>query len=408
MRDIQVMAADSHAPSLYSCPAEIVLAISQHLPSRLDIVNLSSVSPYFRALLSPQAFRRKLAHSLYAIQLGPIHETRDPQEWGLWMCPPTIRPYVTELVLSLNSFYGTRFSRIRYHNGLPVVQLPFRLQDFKHVDNYEGIRSLSLIFIREHQQFRGTERNLVRREMFDRAMSWIDKSCRESLAPDSLTIDGIDPVHAWQFRELEPSFRELFWRVKSLKLVVIEVYQPQSHNRAAARLRQFFQTWVLPARSAEILQILSEFYMSPYLDFTPWEGVHFKHLRELSLSKIMFSSRKGPEFVESVILSDAVSATLEKLTLTRCPILYIGLSRPGRTWATILAGFTARLRRLKMFRVEKKLGYKVLLVDGHIQGFLHVHARRRPVRNAVYLADVEALLQLWKRIGQTPRFYILN
>lgn len=39
------------------------------------------------------------------------------------------------------------------------------------MDNYEGIRSPSLIFIREHKDFRGAERNLVRREMFDRAMS---------------------------------------------------------------------------------------------------------------------------------------------------------------------------------------------------------------------------------------------
>lgn len=58
------------------------------------------------------------------------------------------------------------------------------------MDNYERIRSLSLIFIREHEDFRGAERNLVRREMFDRAMSWIDNSCRESLAPDSPTIGG--------------------------------------------------------------------------------------------------------------------------------------------------------------------------------------------------------------------------
>lgn len=57
-----------------------------------------------------------------------------------------------------------------------------------------------------------------------------------------------------------------------------------------------------------------------------------------------------------------------------------------------------------MFRVEKKLRYKRLLDAGHILGFLHTHARRWPKRDAVYLADVEALLHLWEKIGQTPRF----
>lgn len=152
-----------------------------------------------------------------------------------------------------------------------------------------------------------------------------------------------------------------------------------------------------------MLQILSEFYMRSDLRFVPYEAMHFKHLRELSLSKIMFSQSKVPCFGESLILCDDVSATLEKLTLTRCPI-YFSSFPAERTWAMILAGFGTRLRRLKVFRVEKKLGYQRLLDAGHILGFLHTHARRWPERDAVYLADVEALLHLWEKIGQTPRF----
>jgi hypothetical protein len=282
---------------------------------------------------------------------------------------------------------------------------PLGLQDSSiHANSFEGIRSLSLLFIREHGDFRGTDRNLARRELFDRAMSCVGKSCRESLSPDSLTIDGIDLVHAWEFPEREPDFRERFGRVRSLKLVAIEVSQRQSCDDATARLRQFLETWVLPATSVEKLQILSEFYMRPNLSYTPRGGVHFKHLRELSLSKIMFSPTIGPDFIEELILSDDVSATLEKLTLTRCPICHSIFSGGERTWAFILTSFATRLKRLKMFRVEKKLGYKMLF-GGHRFGFLHKHAERWIMStNEVYLADAEALLQLWKKIGQTPRF----
>ncbi|KAH0605287.1 uncharacterized protein H6S33_005269 [Morchella sextelata] len=356
----------------HSYPVEIILAIVRYLPSRDDIASLSSVSHYLRAVLSPLAFRCKLTYQLCSLQLGPIiHGTQDSlHEWCICMCPPAIRPHVTDIVLSLNHPYRTRFP---YDSSI-------------HANSFEGIRSLSLLFIREHGDFRGTDRNLARRELFDRAMSWVGKSCRESLSPDSLTIDGIDLVHA------------------SLKLVAIEASQRQSCDDATARLRQFLETWVLPATSVEKLQILSEFYMRPNLRYTPRGGVHFKHLRELSLSKIMFSPTIGPDFIEELILSDDVSATLEKLTLTRCPICHSIFSGGERTWAFILTRFATRLKRLKMFRVEKKLGYKMLF-GGHRFGFLHKHAERWIMStNEVYLADAEALLQLWKKIGQTPRF----
>lgn len=42
-----------------------------------------------------------------------------------------------------------------------------------------------------------------------------------------------------------------------------------------------------------MLQILSEFYMRSDLRFVPYDAMHFKHLRELSLSKIMFSQLHG-------------------------------------------------------------------------------------------------------------------
>lgn len=309
-----------------SLPYELLDAIVDRVPDRMDLGQIRMLNKTFRAVATPHVFRQVTVKSILpsALRFGEVLRS-------------DVAQFIETIVfkeLSTHMLPQYREDAVSHAEALMETLSP----SFAHIHNLPRLKFLKLhFFTTPHAQ--------------STCHHWtvISASLSQSPLPSlhSLTIHSLTP---WESVQIRPSFRSLFGSLVGSPCVEIAEVEPHFGNPHVDLWEHMFG-FPLSSLTSLTLHSKADVRVVPGLDFSQAD---FAALEFLSLQRILFNQNTH---IEDFIVRH--KGTLKKLHLKECRIAIVdeGIGAP-RQWSHIWTRFSGELRAMVLLVVQPQSRYE--------------------------------------------------